>query len=261
MMRTRIYNSRLSSNSSQKVITSKISERECIIKKDFLHHWVLKNIPIKFVASNESLWNAHSVELASTSAYEVNYQTLAESNKGPEVIEHKNTIAMQFHIDKNYEATILLLQNFVDHRILSIQEKGKMHMMIEEGENLLKSLLYTKGPNKSSTSSLLKFRRDKKHQELKSDVNKTNSLRKEGIRPITAKSGSNITLSGRFQTTSASSRANKDRRIMSSRKSRLHSRQVRLFSPQDHQTKNPVHTQNILFSSPKESTRNKLKTH
>jgi hypothetical protein len=191
-----------------------------------MHHWVLKNLPSQFVASHESLWNAHSVDLASTSAYEVNYRVLVESSKGPEVIEHKNTIAMQLHIDKAYESTITLLQNFVNHNILLIQEHGRTHLMIEEGEDLMKTMMYTKGPNSNKMKSLVKFRHNKHNKENIEDIKKTNSVRKEGIRPTTAKSG-HTTLSARALTTRASSRA---RLITSERKSRIQSRQVRLFN-------------------------------
>lgn len=88
--------------------------------------------------------------MASTSAYEVNYETIVESKKGAEAIEHKNTIAVQFHVDKHYESTIQLLNNFINHHILLIQEMGKTHMMIDDAENLMKTMMYTKGPNSST---------------------------------------------------------------------------------------------------------------
>lgn len=218
--------------SSQKVITSKITERKMVIDKYYLHHWVLKSVPTPFVASNESLWNAHDVELSSTSALEVNYERLVDSSKSHEVIAHKNTIAMQFHIDKKYHETIVILDNFIDHNILLIQEKGKIHMMIEEAENLVRSMMYTRGPNSGRTKAQApSFSRSKAGKDNMSVTTKTNSIKKEGIRPTTARSGY-TRLSVRNLSTRASSRAVHPRLYTAHSKGRLNSRQVRLFSPE-----------------------------
>jgi hypothetical protein len=44
------------------------------------------------------------------------YDVLAESDKAEAmVIEHKNSVACMFRIDKNYQESTLLLQNFLLH--------------------------------------------------------------------------------------------------------------------------------------------------
>mmetsp|Transcript_32700 Transcript_32700/g.28966 ORF Transcript_32700/g.28966 Transcript_32700/m.28966 type:complete len:253 (+) Transcript_32700:630-1388(+) len=222
----------MSNHSFPLVITGKISDRVCITKKEFLHHWLLEDIPGQFVASHESLWNVHEVALGTTSAYEVNYNIIVDSEKGPEVLQHKNTVATQFHIDKNYECTTKIMKNFVDFHIMKIQEKGKIHLMIEEAENLMKTLMYTKGPHTSRTSrSQFGRKRSKMDQNevMEHKANATNSLRKEGIRPATSKSKYS-SRPGRALTTRASSRQIGDRIMTASHRSRVGNRRVRLFT-------------------------------
>lgn len=100
MRKVKTYKPKPSKYSTQEVLKSKITERKCTIRKEFLHHWAVKHMDKEFVAINESLWDAHPIGMSTTSAYEVNYSTIAESENGPEVLEHRNTLAMQFHIEK-----------------------------------------------------------------------------------------------------------------------------------------------------------------
>ena len=255
--RSKLHQSRLFSHASQNIVTSKVSERKCVVKKDFLHHWIFDDIPDQFVASNESVWNVHEVKLASNSAYEVNYNILVESEKGPEICEHKNTIAMQFHIDKHYECTIKILKNFIEHHILMVQEKGKIHMMIGEAENLMKNLMYTKGPHTSRTSRSQTKRRSKMDQDevMEHKANATNSIRKEGIRPTTSRTQYS-SLPGRILTTRASSRQINDRLMTASQKPRVHSRHVGLFhrsnKPQsERQSRRLYHRTNLSSKNPR----------
>ncbi len=114
MTKIRTYKPKPSKYSTQEVIKSKITERKCTIKKEHLHHWVTIGMKREFVAINESMWDSHPIGMMTTSAYDKNYTTIAESEKGPEVIEHLNTVAVQFHIEKKYSATVELLNNFVN---------------------------------------------------------------------------------------------------------------------------------------------------
>jgi hypothetical protein len=138
MRKIKTYRPKPSKYSTQEVIKSKITERKCNIKKEFLHHWAVNGMDKEFVAINESLWDPHPIGMATTSAYEVNYSIIADSEHGPEVVEHRNTIAVQFHIDKKYLATVQLLNNFIDKKFEQIVENSRVDMTLEEAENFMR---------------------------------------------------------------------------------------------------------------------------
>lgn len=116
-----------------------------------MHHWAVENLESEFVAINESLWDPHPVGLATSSPWEVNYSAIAESERGPEIVEHKNTMATQFHIETKYEATIKLLQNFVDKKFELISNMSRADMTLDEAETYMRSMMNTRGPNMVKT--------------------------------------------------------------------------------------------------------------
>lgn len=217
--RAKTHSSRLSSYASSEMITSKISERIWKVNKDHLHHWIFQGVDMQFIVNNESLWHCHPTGLCS-SVNDVNYIVLAESSKSPEVIEHNHTIAMQFHIETHYQSTIKLIQNFVDGKIELIQNKGQIDINYWS--------LFNTGSKNTWNADAALFK-NKQAADKFSVASKTNSVRKEVIRPTTARTGW-TTLTYRQQTTRSSSRGNLMRAYTASQKSRLQSRQVRLFS-------------------------------
>lgn len=154
MRKVLTYKPKPSKYSTQEVIKSKITERKITILKEHLHHWAVSGIDKEFVSINESLWDPHPIQMKTTSAYEINYTTIAESDKGPEIVEHRNTIAVQFHIEKKYMATVQLLNNFIDQKFELITDLSKADMGLEEAENFMRSMMYTKGPGAAAKSSV-----------------------------------------------------------------------------------------------------------
>lgn len=142
----------------------------------------------EFVAINESMWDPHPISMMTTSAYDKNYTTIAESEKGPEVIEHMNTIAVQFHIEKKYSATVQLLNNFVNQKFEVIVEHSRADMSLEEAENYRRNMMYTKVTTAPKPSEEVKTKGKAMFIKRNSMGIETNSVKKEGIRPLTAKS-------------------------------------------------------------------------
>ena len=186
----KIYKPKPSKYSTQEVIKSKITERKCTIMKEHLHHWVTIGMQREFVAINESMWDPHPIGMKTTSAYDINYTIIAESEKGPEVIEHLNTIAVQFHIEKKYSATVELLNNFVNKKFELIIELSRADMTLEEAEIHKRGMMYTKmSSNISPQNNGAKTRGKALFIKRNSIGIETNSVKKEGIRPLTARSG------------------------------------------------------------------------
>jgi hypothetical protein len=186
--KVKTYKPKPSKYSTQEVIQSKITERKCIIKKEHFHHWAVKSMDKQFAAINESMWDPHPIGLSSTPAYEVNYVTIADSERGAEVVEHRNTIAVQFHIDKKYLATVQLLHNFIDKKFETITENSRVDMTIEEAENYTKSLMYSQGPLAPKTTKNVAIKSRAMFVKKNAYGVETNSVRKDGIRPSTARS-------------------------------------------------------------------------
>lgn len=155
--KVKTYKSKISNYLTNEVIMSKITERKCTIKKEHLHHWLVNGVDKDFVAINESLWDAHPIKMATTTLNETNYVTIADSDNGPEIVEHKNTVAVQFHVDSKYEATIKIMNNYIDNKFEFIRENGKVDMNLEEAENYIRSMFYSKGPNAVKTNKTEEF--------------------------------------------------------------------------------------------------------
>lgn len=95
----------------------------------------MQGLDKEFVLTNECLWDAHPKALGTFSAYGGTLSIIVESENGPEVIEHLNTIAGGFQVTEKYESTVTLLSNFINIKFEDIIEKGRVDMMLEEGEN------------------------------------------------------------------------------------------------------------------------------
>ena len=92
MMKTKTYRAK-SLNQVEAIFVSKITETKCVIKKQYLQHWALENMKAEFLACTKNQWDPHPVNNVNSSHGIGTYAMLAESEKGPQIIEHKNNIA------------------------------------------------------------------------------------------------------------------------------------------------------------------------
>jgi hypothetical protein len=207
------YKPKPSKYSTLEIIKSKITERKCTIMKEHLFHWAFIGMDKDFVATNESLWDPHPIGMSTTSAYEVNYTIIAESENGPEVIEHRNTIATQFHIEKKYVATVQLLNNFINRKFELIIENSRADMTLEDAEVFKRSMMYTKSsqPAYKKSSDEIKTRSKALFIKKNSLGMETNSVRKDSIRPNTARSGYSTLTAKHSEHTRVSSRLSQQR--------------------------------------------------
>lgn len=80
------------------------------------------------MATNENLWNTNKVDSS------CEFEILAESDQSFQIIMHQNTVAFQFHILKEYDSTVAILQNYVDTKINSILTNSKIDMTVNNAE-------------------------------------------------------------------------------------------------------------------------------
>lgn len=101
-------------------IVSNCKELKLTIKKQFLSHWSVNNLPIDFVVYSTLNWFPHYFNVG----YEkFQFKTICESIKGPFVIEHENTLAVGFHVMNMYKESIKILENFIKKNYKKVQNK------------------------------------------------------------------------------------------------------------------------------------------
>ncbi len=110
-------------------MTAKLTEVRCRIVKQFLQHWALKHLPLEFVACNKNSWDPHPINLTKAEVG-AKSTTLVESDRGPVISTHMNTLACQFHLDKRYKETLVVIDNFIHHVLTLIQEQGKVDITL-----------------------------------------------------------------------------------------------------------------------------------
>lgn len=88
----------------------------------------------EFLCCCKNQWDPHPVKITNFETVKINYTTLAESEKGPMIAEHRNHIATQYHIDRDYPDSIKIIENFVKNKIQQIQSMKKMDITLDEAE-------------------------------------------------------------------------------------------------------------------------------
>eukprot|EP00826_Nyctotherus_ovalis_P031984 TRINITY_DN2579_c0_g1_i6.p1 TRINITY_DN2579_c0_g1~~TRINITY_DN2579_c0_g1_i6.p1 ORF type:complete len:493 (+),score=117.99 TRINITY_DN2579_c0_g1_i6:45-1523(+) len=134
MQNVKVYRGKPGIKDIYDVYKSNNNEAVCFIRKSYVQHWVFAGLPQKFVVIGKNAWDPHPVNVTQAGLVGLNYHTLADNEKGPSVIEHKNTVATLFHIDASHPETVKVLDNFVRHNIGLIQEHGRIDMPLELAE-------------------------------------------------------------------------------------------------------------------------------
>ena len=102
------------------LISTNKKEIKTNVLKQYCLHWLVKEVPVAFVAYTSLTWYMHNVCVKDK---EMQYKTICDSNFGPMVIEHKNTVASMFHVMKSYPVSVKLLQNFIAKKFVEVQSK------------------------------------------------------------------------------------------------------------------------------------------
>jgi len=93
------------------------------IRKLRYSHWLVKDIPLKFKVYSANTWDPHPINISDINTIHSNYRILADSNRGPQIIEHELSICTQFDISTKYPETILLLKNYICKQIKDVYVK------------------------------------------------------------------------------------------------------------------------------------------
>lgn len=52
-------------NENRKIYMSGCNDVKCTIKKEYLSHWLFKDVPLEFVVENKNNWEVHPINIPS----------------------------------------------------------------------------------------------------------------------------------------------------------------------------------------------------
>jgi hypothetical protein len=129
--KTRTYKVKNVIKNSQLYI-SKLFESQWTVLKQYIQHWSVRNCKRDFIVLSKNVWDPHPFNITNIEYIVKQYTVIAESESGCQIIEHRNTIGTQFHIDHHYDQTIQVLHNFIHAKIDSIYSNEQIAMRIEQ---------------------------------------------------------------------------------------------------------------------------------
>lgn len=75
------------------------NELICYVKKMHLHHWGFIEVPLEFKVELKNTWDVHQFTIVNQNK---KFTILAEGERGPLIMENKNTFATLFLISKKF---------------------------------------------------------------------------------------------------------------------------------------------------------------
>eukprot|EP00826_Nyctotherus_ovalis_P001390 TRINITY_DN10210_c0_g1_i2.p1 TRINITY_DN10210_c0_g1~~TRINITY_DN10210_c0_g1_i2.p1 ORF type:complete len:225 (-),score=32.04 TRINITY_DN10210_c0_g1_i2:371-1045(-) len=90
-------------------------EQITVIKKLYLQHWVVRDLPPEFKVYSRNTWDPHPVNIQSAGICLVrsNYRVLAESARGPQIAVHEDSVCVQFDVLPRYAESVVVLFGFL----------------------------------------------------------------------------------------------------------------------------------------------------
>ena len=96
------------------------NEIKVTITKQYLHHFLVDNLPLEFIAITSLTWFPHFFNVNNKT---LQFKVICESDKGPIIIEHQNSTGVLFHINEKYQETVIFLENFIKNKFNEVQNK------------------------------------------------------------------------------------------------------------------------------------------
>lgn len=89
------------------------------IRKLFLQHWAVQNMPSEFLICSTIKWISHPFNFTNPG---LQFKIIAESRLGPQIIvfKNENILACLYNVENRYKETRLCLRNFIRKKIAEI---------------------------------------------------------------------------------------------------------------------------------------------
>ena len=117
-----VYRPKSVTDQTRNIFVSRNTEVIGYLKKIYLHHWAIADLPMEFLVPFRNSWYVHSFAFTNKSK---KFDILSESEKGPIIVEFKNILATQFEIDPKYPETHIPLRNFILFHLRLIKTYNK----------------------------------------------------------------------------------------------------------------------------------------
>lgn len=90
-------------------------EQITVIRKLYLQHWLVKDLPPEFKVYSRNTWDPHpvTVQSAGIGLVRSNYRVLAESVRGPQIAVHEDCVCVQFDVLSKYAESVAVLFGFL----------------------------------------------------------------------------------------------------------------------------------------------------
>ena len=90
------------------------------ITRQYISHYLVQNCPIEFIGISTLEWFPHFVNVT---AKKLQFKTICQSEKGPIVIEHDNSIGVGFHSQEKFRDSVKILENFIKKKFNEVKDK------------------------------------------------------------------------------------------------------------------------------------------
>ena len=90
------------------------------ITRQYVSHYLVENCPIEFMAICTLEWYPHYVNVT---AKKLQFKTICQSERGPIVLEHENTIGVAFHAQEKFMDSVKILKNFINKKFNEVKDK------------------------------------------------------------------------------------------------------------------------------------------
>ena len=90
------------------------------VTRQYISNYLVKNCPIEFIGICSLEWFPHFVNVT---AKKLQFKTICQSDKGPIVIEHENSIGVAFHSEEKFKDSLKILENFIKKKFNEVKDK------------------------------------------------------------------------------------------------------------------------------------------
>ena len=90
------------------------------ITRQYVLNYLVKNCPIEFIGICSLEWFPHFVNVT---AKKLQFKTICQSDRGPVVIEHENSIGVAFHSEEKFQDSVKILENFIRKKFNEVKDK------------------------------------------------------------------------------------------------------------------------------------------
>ena len=107
-------------NKNEFAMSTYCQEIKAKVTRQYVSHYLVQNCPVEFIGICSLEWFPHYVNVT---AKKLQFKTICQSEKGPIVIEHENSIGVAFHSMEKFKDSVKILENFIKKKFDEVKDK------------------------------------------------------------------------------------------------------------------------------------------